>query len=144
MVTTLSRLLLLPLVVCCGATSLWAPLRKQLDEWLFTDNFAVSIGNSSHGHIFTHLKGNMTMTTKVETASTSKWPIAMMLTGLVKDGSIKSLDSKANEYVPWYVWYGGMWYIVKWYDTCGIFQFVFSRNKSKLVSYPPQVDKERE
>lgn len=74
------------------------------------------------------------MTTKVETASTSKWPIAMMLTGLVKDGSIKSLDSKANEYVPWYVWYGGMWYIVKWYDTFGIFQFVFSLATNRIWS----------
>ena len=82
--------------------SIWAPLRKQLEGWVLTENFGVKIGNSTHENLFTFTKGNMTMNTTVETASTSKWPVAMMFAGLVNDGTIASLDDKANFYVPWW------------------------------------------
>ena len=80
----------------------WKPLRQQLENWVFTDDFGVVVGNSSHGEVFSFTKGNLTLDTQVETASTSKWPVAMMFVGMVKDGSIESLDSKVNEYVPWW------------------------------------------
>jgi CubicO group peptidase (beta-lactamase class C family) len=78
------------------------PLRDQLDAWVFTENFAVSVGNSSHGTVFSYEHGKMTMHTKVGTASTSKWPLAMMFVGLVNDGTIKSLDDPAHKYVTWW------------------------------------------
>ena len=39
---------------------------------------------------------------QIETASTSKWPMAMMFVGLVQDGTISSLDAFASDYVPWW------------------------------------------
>lgn len=78
------------------------PLRDQLDAWVFTENFAVSVGNASHGIVFNYLHGDMTMHTRVGTASTSKWPMAMMLLGLVDDGTIKSLDDPVHLYVKWW------------------------------------------
>ena len=79
----------------------WAPLREQLDGWVLNDNFAVMIGDSS-GPLLHYLHGDFTVRTKVGTASTSKWPLAMMFVGLVADGTIHSLDAKANEYVLWW------------------------------------------
>lgn len=80
----------------------WQPLRDQLDAWVFTENFAVSVGNASHGVVFSYEHGSMTMRTKVGTASTSKWPMAMMFVGLVNDGTIESLDDPVNQYVKWW------------------------------------------
>ena len=79
----------------------WDPLRTLLSRWPYTDNFLVQVGNAS-GIQFEYSRGNMTPDTHVLTASTSKWPSAMALAGVVADGSIKSLDSKVNEYVPWW------------------------------------------
>lgn len=79
----------------------WYPLRHLLERWPYTDNFRVDVGNAS-GIVFSYERGNMTMDAHVLTASTSKWPSAMAIAGVVADGSIKSLDSKVNEYVPWW------------------------------------------
>jgi len=79
----------------------WAPLRQALDGWQFTDNFAVTVGNAS-GPLFHYTHGNFTLRTNVLTASTSKWPLAMMMVGLVQDGTIGSLDDLASKYVPWW------------------------------------------
>ncbi len=84
-----------------GALDEWASLREQLDGWPFTENFAVTVGDKN-GPRFQYTKGNFTLRTKVLTASTSKWPMAMMFLGLIADGSIRSLDDKANQYVPWW------------------------------------------
>ena len=99
---------LLPLVLLSagmashqGRADRWEPLRKQLKAWKFTDNFAVSVGTKG-GNLFAFSKGNFSMETKVETASTSKWPIAMMLLALVDDGTIGSLDVKASKFFPWW------------------------------------------
>ena len=80
----------------------WAPLKEQLDGWLLTENFGVTVGNAS-GPLFEYTHGNFSLTeTKCSLASTSKWPGAMMFTGLVADGTISSLDDKANKYVSWW------------------------------------------
>ena len=84
-----------------GAPRDWAPLRQQLDGWILNDNFAVTIGDLS-GPLLQYTHGNFSLRERIGTASTSKWPLAMMFVGLVADGSIKSLDAKANEYVPWW------------------------------------------
>ena len=80
----------------------WKPLKDQLDAWVFTDNFGFTVGNAS-GPLFEYTHGNFSLeSTRCELASTSKWPLAMMFVGLVADGTIESLDSKANEYVSWW------------------------------------------
>ena len=79
----------------------WDPLHTLLSRWPYTDNFLVQVGNAS-GIQFEYSRGNMTPDAHVLTASTSKWPSAMALAGVVADGSIKSLDSKVNDYVPWW------------------------------------------
>ena len=79
----------------------WQPLRHYLSRWPYTDNFMVQVGNAS-GIQFEYVRGNTTPDAHVLTASTSKWPSAMALSGLVADGSIRSLDAKVSEYVPWW------------------------------------------
>lgn len=80
----------------------WEPLRDLLSQWKFTDNFAVAIGNAEQGRLFVYEHGNFSMHTPVETASTSKWPSAMMLAGLVEDGTIASLDDPIHKYLSWW------------------------------------------
>ena len=85
-----------------ATSSAWQPLRDQLEAWKFTDDFAVTIGTANAGRIFSYTHGDFTLHTRVETASTSKWPSAMMLVGLVHDGTIRSLDARACEYLEWW------------------------------------------
>jgi CubicO group peptidase (beta-lactamase class C family) len=79
----------------------WSPLVEQLDGWHATKNFAVTVGNAS-GVQFEYTHGDFSLHTEVQTASTSKWPMAMMFTGMVADGTISSLDAFASDYVPWW------------------------------------------
>lgn len=69
---------------------------------MFTDDFAVMIGNTKYGTVYNYTHGNFSLHTPVETASTSKWPLAMTLAGLVDDGTISSFDTPVHEYVPWW------------------------------------------
>ena len=79
----------------------WSAVREQLAGWPLTDNFAVQVGNAS-GTVFKFTKGNFSLHQRVETASTSKWPMAMGLLGLVADGTVPSLDAKVASYVDWW------------------------------------------
>jgi len=96
-----SRLALLTTLSICAAAGPWDYLESQLAAWPYTDNFAVEVGNATHGRVYLHVHGNFSMDTKVQTASTSKWPIASMLTGLVNDGTM-SLDDKPSKYLKWW------------------------------------------
>ena len=58
-------------------------LTSLLDSWMFTDDFAVMIGNTKYGTVYNYTHGNFSLHTPVETASTSKWPLAMTLAGLI-------------------------------------------------------------
>lgn len=103
-------------VLCCVVSAVaavnplpdpaaWAPLKALLDGWLFTDDFAISIGVSRNGvnqELFAYEHGNLTLDSYVETLSTSKWPSAMAMAGAVNDGTISSLDDRVNKYVPWW------------------------------------------
>ena len=60
---------------CTCFFSEWHALEKILDGWVLTENYAVVVGNSS-GPVFEYTHGNFSLHTVVETASTSKWPIA--------------------------------------------------------------------
>ena len=86
-----------------STTSAWDDLTTQLSAWPLsgTAGFAVTVGNAS-GILFEYSRTPFTLHTSIETASTSKWPMAMMFTGLVQDGTIQSLDSYASDYVPWW------------------------------------------
>mmetsp|Transcript_53137 Transcript_53137/g.99607 ORF Transcript_53137/g.99607 Transcript_53137/m.99607 type:complete len:435 (+) Transcript_53137:89-1393(+) len=82
--------------------SAWEPLRQILQQWEFTTEYAVAVGDAKHGRLFTYEGGNFTLKTKIPTGSTSKWPSAMMFAGLVNDGSVKSLDDPIFRYLPWW------------------------------------------
>ncbi len=84
-----------------SSTAAWEALRAQLDNWAFTDAFALTVGNAS-GPLFAYTKGGFTLRTRVETASTSKWPLALMMLGLVADNTIPSLDAPVASYTPWW------------------------------------------
>lgn len=79
----------------------FAPLRTLLAGWELTTEFAFSVG-TSEGERFRYEGGSMTMHTLVPTASTSKWPSAMMFAGLVADGTIASLDTRVNTILPYW------------------------------------------
>ncbi|CAE7231537.1 unnamed protein product [Symbiodinium natans] len=82
--------------------SAWEPLKQILQSWEFTSNYAVAVGDATHGRLFTYEGGNFTLKTKIPTGSTSKWPSAMMFAGLVNDGSVASLDDPVYKYLPWW------------------------------------------
>jgi len=96
---------MLALLTCAsaafGSHKAWMPLVELLDQWEYTKDFAVVVGNRS-GVVFKHERGSLTIDSRIGTASTSKWPMAMALTGLVADGTIASLDSLASDYIPWW------------------------------------------
>mmetsp|Transcript_40160 Transcript_40160/g.93996 ORF Transcript_40160/g.93996 Transcript_40160/m.93996 type:complete len:437 (-) Transcript_40160:45-1355(-) len=80
----------------------WEPLKQILQQWEFTSNYAVAVGDATNGRLFTYEGGNFTLKTKIPTGSTSKWPSAMMFAGLVNDGSVSSLDDPIYKYLPWW------------------------------------------
>ncbi|CAJ1431620.1 unnamed protein product [Effrenium voratum] len=80
----------------------WDALRMILQQWEFTSEYAVVVGDATHGRLFTYEGGNFTLKTKIPTGSTSKWPSAMMFAGLVADGSVKLLDDPVYNYLPWW------------------------------------------
>ena len=85
----------------------WSALTEQLDGWVLGKGFAVTVGNASgvqyeYETAATKTHVAFSLHDVVETASTSKWPMAMMFAGLVADGTISSLDALASEYVPWW------------------------------------------
>mmetsp|Transcript_14368 Transcript_14368/g.17151 ORF Transcript_14368/g.17151 Transcript_14368/m.17151 type:complete len:149 (-) Transcript_14368:4-450(-) len=82
--------------------SAWDPLKQILQQWEFTTNYAVVVGDAKHGRLFTYEGGNFTLKTKIPTGSTSKWPSAMMFAGLVEDGTVKSLEDPVYKYLPWW------------------------------------------
>ena len=81
----------------------WDGLAAQLDAWPLSGSrgFGVTVGDES-GIRFEYTRKPFSPNTAVETASTSKWPMAMMFTGLVHDGTIASLDDFASDYVSWW------------------------------------------
>ncbi|CAJ1406965.1 unnamed protein product [Effrenium voratum] len=91
-----------PVTHAAPNASAWEPLRQILQQWEFTTEYAVVVGDATHGRLFTYEGGNFTLKTKIPTGSTSKWPSAMMFAGLVEDGSVKSLDDPISKYLPWW------------------------------------------
>lgn len=82
--------------------SSWAALTQLLQGWQFTTEFALTVGTPEHGRLFTYEGGNLTLETMIPTGSTSKWPSAMMVAGLVEDGTIRSFDDRVSKYFNWW------------------------------------------
>ena len=82
----------------------WAPLRTGLESWTALQlggEFAVNVGDVN-GTIFTWESPGFSMTkTRMAGASLSKWPAAIMLTGLVNDGTMR-FDDRVNKYLSWW------------------------------------------
>lgn len=87
-------------------TSKWDTLESLLSQWAFTDDFVVTVGvmgkDGAVTREYVHEHGKMTLDSPVGTGSTSKWPMAMMLTGAVADGSISSLSDPVSKYLDWW------------------------------------------
>jgi len=78
-------------------------LRDVSDAWAaleFDVNFTVNAGNRN-GSLFTYTKGSTDMHTRLPGASLSKWPAALMISGLVADGTL-SYDDKASKHLKWW------------------------------------------
>lgn len=78
----------------------WASLREGIDAWRALDfdaDFAVNVGTAT-GTEFLYSPDGFSMHTEMEGASLSKWPAAVMIAGLVEDGTM-SFDDKANKFV---------------------------------------------
>lgn len=80
----------------------WEPIRKLLQGWGFTRNYAVEVGDVKNGRTFLYESGDFKMSKRIPTGSTSKWPSAMMFAGLVNDGTVKNLDDLVSKYLPWW------------------------------------------
>jgi len=99
----MSALLLLVAIATAADSkphSKWNVLTELLEGWEFTTEYAISVGDAS-GELFRYEGGNFTMNTQVPTGSTSKWPSAMMVTGLVNDGTV-GLDDPVNQHLKWW------------------------------------------
>ena len=73
----------------------WDFIARQIDQWTFTEDLTVIVGNATD-ILWTHTKGRLTPHTVVETESTSKWPMAMMLAGVAADGSFGRVQPLAK------------------------------------------------
>jgi len=81
----------------------WDALRGALESWTalsFDADYAITVGDAS-GNLFRYVSPGFSMQTRVPGASLSKWPSAVMISGLVADG-IMSYDDKVNKYLPWW------------------------------------------
>merc|ERR1719230_614502 len=82
---------------------IWAPLTRGLEAWTslqFDADFSINVGSEA-GTLYTWNSPGSTMYERRVGASLSKWPSAIMISGLVADG-IMSFDDKANKYLRWW------------------------------------------
>ena len=87
-----------------GTADEWAPLRAGLDAWSalsFGANFSVAVGDENGTRFRWASPGFSTSHTLMAGASLSKWPAAIMISGLVNDG-ILSYEDRASKYLPWW------------------------------------------
>ena len=82
----------------------WAPLRAGAEAWhalQFDGEFSVNVG-SDQGTLFRwESPGFSSSKTRMAGASLSKWPAAIMLSGLVNDGTLK-WDDLASKHLTWW------------------------------------------
>eukprot|EP00750_Incisomonas_marina_P032142 INCI8908.1.p1 GENE.INCI8908.1~~INCI8908.1.p1 ORF type:complete len:477 (+),score=103.92 INCI8908.1:120-1550(+) len=81
----------------------WDILRAGIDAWRALDfdaNFSVVVG-TDEGRLFLHTPDNFSMDSYMEAASLSKWGTAMILAGMVQDGTLRFTD-QANKHLTWW------------------------------------------
>jgi len=82
----------------------FATLTEGIEAWAALDldaRFAVNVGDAK-GSLYTWVsKDGFTMQERLEGASLSKWPAAVMISGLVNDGTM-SYDDKPSKYLDWW------------------------------------------
>jgi len=82
----------------------WATLQQGIESWAalnFDQDFAVNVGNAN-GTIWTYSTPDFSMSkTRMAGASLSKWPAAIMISGLVADGTM-SYDDPVNKYLKYW------------------------------------------
>lgn len=83
---------------------IWAPLRAGAEAWhalQFDGEFSVNVGND-HGTLFRwESPGFSSSKTRMAGASLSKWPAAIMIAGLVNDGTLH-WDDLASKHLSWW------------------------------------------
>eukprot|EP01060_Flectonema_neradi_P039427 TRINITY_DN867_c0_g1_i1.p1 TRINITY_DN867_c0_g1~~TRINITY_DN867_c0_g1_i1.p1 ORF type:complete len:753 (+),score=175.72 TRINITY_DN867_c0_g1_i1:147-2405(+) len=91
------------LLVGSSAADIWDSIREGVDTWAKLDyntHFAVNVGDKT-GRKFVYEIGNTTMNTRMQAASSSKWPSAAMISGVVNAGYM-SYDDKPSKFLPWW------------------------------------------
>jgi len=98
-----SAMFLIVLVASARADR-WDALREGVEAWhalQFDDDFAVNVGDESGTLFRWESPGFSSATTRMAGASLSKWPAAIMISGLVNDG-IMSYDDLASKHLSWW------------------------------------------
>lgn len=82
----------------------WAPLRLGLEAWSalqLSAKFAVTVGDANGTRFQFSSEGFSMAETKLVGASLSKWPAAVMIAGLVQDGTL-GFDDLASKWLPYW------------------------------------------
>ena len=82
----------------------WEVLRKGAEAWnalQFDNDFAITVGDASGTLFRWESPGFSSSTTRMAGASLSKWPAAVMISGLVADGTM-AYDDLASKHLPWW------------------------------------------
>ena len=85
-------------------TDRWDLLRRGAEAWhalQLGGNFSVNVGDASGTLFRWESPGFDSATTHMEGASLSKWPSAIMIAGLVHDGTLRWEDH-AHKHLPWW------------------------------------------
>lgn len=97
-------LLLSPLAYARPLAADWTSLKDGLDAWAaldFESPFGVSAGDAT-GALFRWESRNFSLdATRMAGASLSKWPAAVMVSGLVANGTL-AFDDLASKHLPWW------------------------------------------
>ena len=91
-------------LVASARADRWDALREGVEAWhalQFDDDFAVNVGDESGTLFRWESPGFSSATTRMAGASLSKWPAAIMISGLVNDG-IMSYDDLASKHLSWW------------------------------------------
>ena len=93
-----------PHLMATTASDIWAPLRAGAEAWhalQFDGEFSVNVG-SDQGTLFRwESPGFSSSKTRMAGASLSKWPAAIMISGLVNDGTLH-WDDLASKHLSWW------------------------------------------
>jgi len=89
-----------PLVAC----DRWALLREGAEAWnamQFDEQFSVNVGDETGTLFKWESPGFSSVSTRMAGASLSKWPAAVMIAGLVHDGTL-AFDDLASKHLRWW------------------------------------------